>query len=69
MLWELVRCALQGLTLWWYDHRDVPREQVVTTAMNALWVGFELAGRGERRSPEFDAHDGRANSQRLSRRV
>jgi AcrR family transcriptional regulator len=48
MLWELVRCALQGLALWWYEHREVPREQVVQTAMNALWIGFERAGRGER---------------------
>jgi AcrR family transcriptional regulator len=48
MLWELVRCALQGLALWWYDHREVPREQVVATAMNALWIGFERAGSGER---------------------
>ena len=52
MLWELVRCALQGLALWWYDHRDVLREEVVATAMNALWVGFERAGRGERWTPE-----------------
>lgn len=52
MLWELVRCALQGLALWWYDHRDVLREEVVATAMNALWVGFERAGRGERWAPE-----------------
>ena len=52
MLWELVRCALQGLALWWYDHREVLREEVVATAMNALWVGFERAGRGERWTPE-----------------
>lgn len=48
MLWELVRAALQGLALWWWDHREVPREAVVATAMNALWIGFERAGRGER---------------------
>lgn len=48
MLWELVRGALQGLALWWYEHRDVPREDVVATAMNTLWIGFERAGRGER---------------------
>jgi len=51
MVWELVRCALQGLALWWYDHRDVPREQVVAAAMNVLWVGFERTGRGERWLP------------------
>lgn len=47
MLWEVVRATLQGLALWWYDHQDVPREQVVATAMNALWVGFERASAGE----------------------
>lgn len=47
MLWEVVRAALQGLALWWYDHQDVPREQVVATAMNALWIGFERTGAGE----------------------
>jgi AcrR family transcriptional regulator len=48
MLWEVVRAALQGLALWWYDHQDVPRQDVVATAMNALWIGFERAGAGER---------------------
>jgi AcrR family transcriptional regulator len=47
MLWEIVRAALQGLALWWYDHQDVPRQAVVTTAMNTLWIGFERAARGE----------------------
>jgi hypothetical protein len=48
MLWELVRSALQGLALWWYDHQDVPRDEVVASAMNALWIGLERAQRGER---------------------
>jgi len=61
MLWELVRSALQGLALWWYDHRDVPREEVVATAMNALWVGFERAGRGERWKPEDGRDEGSSN--------
>jgi AcrR family transcriptional regulator len=48
MLWEVVRAALQGLALWWYDHQDVPRQDVVATAMNALWIGLERAEGGER---------------------
>jgi AcrR family transcriptional regulator len=48
MLWEVVRATLQGLALWWYDHRDVPRQDVVATAMNALWIGLERAEGGER---------------------
>jgi AcrR family transcriptional regulator len=47
MLWEVVRAVLQGLALWWHEHQHVPRRQVVATAMNALWIGFERARRGE----------------------
>jgi AcrR family transcriptional regulator len=45
---ELIRSGLTGLALWWHEHRDVPREQIVATAMNVLWIGFERLGRGER---------------------
>jgi AcrR family transcriptional regulator len=47
MAWEVVRAVLQGLAIWWYGHRHVPRERVVTTAMNALWIGFDRVLRGE----------------------
>jgi AcrR family transcriptional regulator len=47
MVWEILRAVLQGLALWWYEHQHVPREQVVATAMNALWIGFDRARRGE----------------------
>jgi AcrR family transcriptional regulator len=47
MTWEVLRGVLQGLAIWWADHPEVPREQVVTVAMNALWVGFERVGRGQ----------------------
>ena len=47
MGWEAIRGVLQGLAMWWYEHPQVPREQVVATAMNTLWVGFERARRGE----------------------
>jgi len=46
MLWEVFRSVLQGLALWWYEHREVPREDVVATAMNALWIGFERSQHG-----------------------
>ena len=38
---EVMRAGLAGLALWWSEHPHVPREQVVTTAVNVLWVGFE----------------------------
>ncbi len=47
LLWEVVRAVLQGLALWWCEHQQAPRAQIVATAMNALWIGFERAGRGE----------------------
>jgi len=47
MVWEVVRAVLQGLALWWHEHKHVPRDQVVRTAMNALWIGFERARRGD----------------------
>jgi AcrR family transcriptional regulator len=47
MAWEAMRAVLQGLALWWYDHPDVPRERVVASAMNAIWLGFERFLGGE----------------------
>lgn len=46
MAWVVLRGVLQGLALWWVDHPEVPRERVVATAMNALWVGFERVSAG-----------------------
>ena len=47
MLWEILRGVLQGLALWWYEHQHIPREQIVATAMNALWIGYERVLAGE----------------------
>jgi len=47
MVWVVLRGVLQGLAVWWSEHPEVPRERVVATAMNALWVGFERAQGGE----------------------
>lgn len=51
MAWVVLRGVLQGLALWWVDHPEVPREQVVATAMNSLWIGFERAAAGEAWTP------------------
>ena len=51
MVIELLRSAIAGLALWWYEHRKVPREQVVAAAMNALWLGFGRLAEGERWQP------------------
>jgi AcrR family transcriptional regulator len=52
MAWVVLRGVLQGLALWWGDHPDVPRERVVATAMNSLWIGFERAAAGEAWTPD-----------------
>jgi AcrR family transcriptional regulator len=38
---EIMRAGLAGLAIWWADHPHVPRERIVTAAVNVLWVGFE----------------------------
>jgi AcrR family transcriptional regulator len=48
MAWEAVRSVLQGLALWWHEHQHVARDQMVATAMNALWLGYERVHRGQR---------------------
>jgi AcrR family transcriptional regulator len=40
MLAEASRAATDALAAWWYEHPDVPREQVVTVAVALLWQGF-----------------------------
>jgi AcrR family transcriptional regulator len=44
---EVMRAGLTGLAIWWMDHPEVPRERIVATAVNALWIGFERVQRGE----------------------
>lgn len=51
MAWVVMRGVLQGLAIWWSDHPQVPREQVVATAVNALWFGLERVQRGEAWQP------------------
>jgi AcrR family transcriptional regulator len=43
----VMRSALTGLAIWWSEHPEVAREQIVATAINALWLGFERVSRGE----------------------
>ncbi len=47
MVWVVLRGVLQGLAVWWSEHPQVPRERIVVTAMNSLWIGFERAQAGE----------------------
>ena len=44
---EVIRAGLTGLAIWWQRHPDVPRERIVATAVNVVWVGFERVSAGE----------------------
>lgn len=44
VLAEGTKSAINGLAAWWWEHRDVPRDQVVALAMDLLFVGIERLG-------------------------
>src|SRR3954447_2926250 len=44
---EVMREGLTGLAVWWTDHPEVERGQIVETAVNVLWVGMERVGLGD----------------------
>lgn len=48
---EVMRSGLAGLALWWSEHPHVSRQQIVATAVNVIWIGFERVRRGERWEP------------------
>jgi AcrR family transcriptional regulator len=40
--------AIQSLADWWGEHREVPKERVIATAMDFAWLGMERVSAGER---------------------
>lgn len=48
MLAAIRGSAANWLVRWWYDRRDVPREDLVAAAMDALWLGLQTLRAGER---------------------
>ena len=44
---EVMRAGLTGLAIWWTEHPEVTREQIVFIGVNTLWVGLERALAGE----------------------
>jgi AcrR family transcriptional regulator len=44
---EVIRGGLTELAIWWSEHPDVSREQIVATAMNTVWIGFDRVSGGE----------------------
>ncbi len=55
---EVIRAGLAGLAIWWADHPEVSREQIVTTAVNTIWVGFERVSKGEAWKPPSRDEEG-----------
>ena len=42
-----MRAGLTGLAVWWLDHPEITRDQIVATAVNVIWIGLERVRRGE----------------------
>jgi AcrR family transcriptional regulator len=41
MFAEMLKMAQNGLAVWWYDHRDVPRAELVDRVLEFCWTGLE----------------------------
>lgn len=41
MIARTSQAATNGLMGWWFEHREVPREQVTALAVSILWDGFD----------------------------
>lgn len=43
----IMRGGLAALAIWWSDHPEVPREEIVASALNVLWIGLDRVRQGE----------------------
>jgi len=48
MLAVALKQATNGLAAWWYEHREVPRHEVVAAAMDVCWQGLRALSDGDR---------------------
>jgi AcrR family transcriptional regulator len=48
MFAEMLKMAQNGLAVWWYEHREVPRAELVERVLEFCWLGFERVAKGER---------------------
>jgi AcrR family transcriptional regulator len=46
MFAEALKAAQNGLAAWWYEHPDVPREEVVERLLDLCWSGLEKLALG-----------------------
>jgi hypothetical protein len=47
MFAELVRTSQNGLAAWWYEHQEIPREEIVERMLEFCWVGLERVAGGK----------------------
>lgn len=48
MFAEMLKMAQNGLAVWWYDHRNVPRGELVDRVLEFCWLGLGRLAAGER---------------------
>jgi AcrR family transcriptional regulator len=48
VLAEACKSALNSIATWWWDHREIPREEVVALTVDLLWRGLATLIKGER---------------------
>jgi len=46
---EALKAAQNALAAWWYEHSEIPREEIVARLLDLTWTGLEHVSR---RSPE-----------------
>jgi AcrR family transcriptional regulator len=49
---QLLRSAQVGLATWWYEHREVSRDEIVERLLDFCWVGMQNAVAGLRSGEE-----------------
>lgn len=47
MFAESLKAAQNGLAVWWYEHPEVPRAEVVDRLLEFCWIGLERLAGGE----------------------
>jgi AcrR family transcriptional regulator len=49
---EIMRSGLTGLAVWWSEHPEVSRDEIVRSAIAVLWTGFERVAESHDPDPQ-----------------
>lgn len=41
MFAQMLKMAQHGLAVWWYEHRDTPRDELVDRFLDFCWTGLQ----------------------------